>query len=101
MNSNNKSNPDPNPFPWSIGWRAFFLGYSLGDCTKFENTTEDFSNFNNMEEPHKELDTVVKKPMQEELKTIIPNHVRGAMSVNILRRAMNLADFNDAGHRAK
>ena len=33
---NSKSNP--NPFPWGIGWREFFLGCSLGDRKKFEHT---------------------------------------------------------------
>ena len=34
-----------NPFPWGIGWRAFFLWWTAGDRTKFENTMEVCSNF--------------------------------------------------------
>ena len=83
MNSSNNSNPIPNPFPWGIGWRAFFLGCSLGDRTKFENTMEVSSNFSSMEDLHKESDIVVKKATPEELKTLIPDPAKGTMSVDI------------------
>ena len=46
MSSSSSSNA--NPFPWGIGWRAFFLGWSVGDQTKFENTIEVCSNFGSM-----------------------------------------------------
>ncbi|KAE8768928.1 Chitinase domain-containing protein 1 [Hordeum vulgare] len=101
MNYVNKSDPNPNPFPWGIRWRAFFLGCSLGDRAKFENTMEVCSNFSNMEELHKESDVVVKKATPQELKTVIREQAKGAMSVDILRWAMNQADSRDAGQRAK
>lgn len=84
MNSDNNSNPNPNPFPLGIGWRAFFLGCSLDDRAKFETTMKVFSNFSSMEEMHKESDAVVKKVTSEELKTLIPDPTKGAMSVDIL-----------------
>ncbi|KAE8801456.1 Chitinase domain-containing protein 1 [Hordeum vulgare] len=77
------SNPIPNSFPWGIRWRAFLLGCSLDDCTKFENTMEVCSNFSSMEELHKESRDVVKKATSEELKTLIPHPSKGAMSVDI------------------
>ena len=46
MSSSSSSNA--NPFPWGIGWRAFFLGWTAGDRTKFENTMEVCSNFGSM-----------------------------------------------------
>ncbi|KAE8818227.1 Chitinase domain-containing protein 1 [Hordeum vulgare] len=105
MNSDNKLNldpvPIPNSFPWGIGWRALFLGCSLDDHTKFDNTMELCSNFSNMEELHKESDAMMKKAMPEELKTLIPDPAKRDMSVDILRWAMNQVDSNDAGHRAK
>ncbi|KAE8791579.1 Chitinase domain-containing protein 1 [Hordeum vulgare] len=105
MNASNKStlnpNPIPNPFSWGIGWMTFFLGCSLGDRIKFENTMQVCSNFSNMKELHKSQDTVVKKATPEELETLIPDPAKGAMSVDILRWAMNQADSSDAGQRAK
>ena len=71
MNSSRNSNPIPNPFPWGIGWRAFFLGCSLGDRTKFENTMEVCSNFTSIEDMQKEADVVVKKATTKELRTLI------------------------------
>ena len=62
-------NSNPNPFPWGIGWRAFFLGCSLGDRNKFENTMEVCSNFTSIEDMQKEADVVVKKATAKELKT--------------------------------
>ena len=59
MNSN--SNTNPNPFPWGIGWRAFFLGCSLGDRNKFEHTMEVCSNFSGIDAMHKEYDAVMKR----------------------------------------
>ena len=59
------------------------------------------SNFSSMEELHKESDAVVKKATLEELKTLIPDLAKGAMSVDILRWPMNQAEFDDAGQRAK
>ena len=79
------SNSNHNPFPWGIGWRAFFLGCSLGDRAKFENTMEVCSNFSSIEDMHKEAYSVVKKATAEELKTLIPDPAKGAMSVDILR----------------
>lgn len=40
------------------------------------------SNFTNMEEVRKEADIMVKKATSDELKTLIPEPARGAMSVN-------------------
>ena len=71
MNSSSNSNPIPNPFPWGIGWRDFFLGCSLGDRTKFENTMEVCSNFTSIEDMHKEANVLVKKAMMEKLNTLI------------------------------
>ncbi|KAE8776072.1 hypothetical protein D1007_51353 [Hordeum vulgare] len=93
MNSNNKWNPNPNSFPKDIGWRDLFLGCSLIDRTKFENTIKACSNFSNMEELHKELDTVMKKAT--------PKEYNGGMSVDILHWAMNHTDFSKVGQRAK
>ncbi|KAE8777240.1 Chitinase domain-containing protein 1 [Hordeum vulgare] len=59
------------------------------------------SNFSSMEELHKESDIVVKKATPEELKTLIPDPAKGAMSVAILRWVMNQADSSDARQRAK
>ena len=80
---------NPNPFPWGMGWRAFFLGCSLSDRTKFENTMEVCSNFSNIEEEQKKIDAVVKKATAKEFNTLIPDPAKGAMSVDILRWAMN------------
>ena len=55
------------------------------------------SNFSNMKEFNKESNAVVKKATPEELKTLIPDPVKGAMSVDILRSAMNQAESGDAG----
>ncbi|KAI4991232.1 hypothetical protein ZWY2020_039603 [Hordeum vulgare] len=96
-----EQNSNPNPFPWGTSSRAFFLGCSLGDHTKFENTMEVCLNFSNMEELHKESNDVVKKATSEELKTLIPGLVKGAMLVDILRWAMNEAGSSDAEQRAK
>ena len=90
------SNSNPNPFPWGIGWRAFFLGCSLGDRKKFEHTMEVYSNFNNIDDMHKEADAVMKKATPDELKTLVSDLAKGAMSVDILRWAMNQADSGDA-----
>jgi hypothetical protein len=49
---------------------------------------------------HKEADAVVKKATAEELKTLIPDPVKGTMLVDILRWAMHQGDSNDAGQRA-
>ncbi|KAE8816862.1 Chitinase domain-containing protein 1 [Hordeum vulgare] len=59
------------------------------------------SNFSGMEDMHKESDIVVKKATPEELKALIPDIPKGAMSVDLLRWAMNLADFGDARPRDK
>lgn len=66
-------NPISNPFPWGIGWRAFFLGCSLGDRTKFVKTMEVCSQFTSIGEMHKEADVVAMKATKEELKTMIPD----------------------------
>lgn len=75
-------NSNPNPFPWGMGWRAFFLGCSLSDRVKFEDTMEVRSNFTSMEEVHKEADAVVKKATTKELK-MIPDPTKGTMSVRL------------------
>ncbi|KAE8810471.1 Chitinase domain-containing protein 1 [Hordeum vulgare] len=59
------------------------------------------SNFTGMEKVHKEADVVVKKTMAKELKTLIPDLVKGAMSVGILRWAMNQPNSGNARQRAK
>ncbi|KAI4970761.1 hypothetical protein ZWY2020_001675 [Hordeum vulgare] len=103
MNSGNNPCPNPNPipkpFPWGSGWRALFLGCSLADRPKFENTTEVCSYFKSMEELHKEAGAVVKKATTEELKILIPDPMKGALLVDILRWAMNQADSDDSGQR--
>ncbi|KAE8787002.1 Chitinase domain-containing protein 1 [Hordeum vulgare] len=95
------SNSIPNPFLWGMGWRALFLGCSLGDPAKFENTMEVYSNFTSMAEVHKEADAMVKKGTTKDLKMIIPEPVKGAMSVDILLWAMNQVNSGDARQRAK
>jgi hypothetical protein len=59
------------------------------------------SNFSSIEDMHREAYAVVKKATLEELKTLIPDPAKGAMSVDILRWAMNQADSGDAGQRAR
>ena len=49
------------------------------------------SDFTSIEDMHKEADVVVKKATTKELKMLIPNPVKGAMSIDILRRAKNEA----------
>ena len=83
MSSSSSSNA--NPFPWGIGWRAFFLGWSAGDRTKFENTMEVCSNFGSMPDMQKESDVVLMRATAQELKTLIPDPAKGAMAVDILR----------------
>ncbi|KAE8781498.1 Chitinase domain-containing protein 1 [Hordeum vulgare] len=73
-------------------WRAVFLGCSLADGAEFEDTMKVCSNLSSMEEVHKKAVVVVKKAMAKELKTLILGPSKGAMSVNILRWAMNHAD---------
>ena len=90
-----------NPFHWDIGWRTFFLGCSLGDCKKFEHAMEVCSNFSNIDDIHKEADIVMKKATSDKLKTLIPDPAKGAMSVDILRWAMNQANSGDTGQRAR
>ena len=43
------------------------------------------SNFTSIEDMHKEAYAMVKKAMVEDLKTLIPNPMKGAMLVDILR----------------
>ncbi|KAE8784177.1 Chitinase domain-containing protein 1 [Hordeum vulgare] len=90
------SNSNPNPFPSGMGWTEIFLGCSLGDRAKFEHTMEVCSNFTNTVEVHKEADAMVKKATIKELKTLIPDPTKGAMSLDMLRFAMNQANFDDA-----
>ena len=90
-------NSNPNPFPWGIGWRAFFLKCSLGAPVKLENTMEVCSNFSSIKDMHKEADAVIKKATLDELKTLISGPDKGAMSVYILCWAMNQADSGDTG----
>ena len=78
------SNSNSNPFPWGIGWRAFFLGCSLGDRKKFEHTMEVCSKFSNIDDMHKEADAVMKKATPDELKTLISDPARGDVSGHIL-----------------
>nr|XP_020182262.1 uncharacterized protein LOC109767937 [Aegilops tauschii subsp. strangulata] len=99
MSSSSSSNA--NPFPWGIGWRAFFLGWSAGDRTKFENTMEVCSNFGFMPDMQKESNAVLMKATAEELKTLILDLVKGAMAVDIIRWAMNQAVSLDAKQRKK
>ncbi|KAE8795575.1 Chitinase domain-containing protein 1 [Hordeum vulgare] len=80
---------------------AFFHGCSLGDCAKFEDTMKVCSNFTSMEEVHNESDAVVKKATTKELKTLIPDPAKGAISVDVLRSTMNQANPEDARQRAK
>ncbi|KAI4994329.1 hypothetical protein ZWY2020_029377 [Hordeum vulgare] len=95
------SNSNANPFPWGIGWRTFFLGWSTGDRTKFENTMEVCSNFGSMPDMHKESDAVLMRATAQELKTLIPNPAKGAMAVDIIRWAMNQAVSDDAKQRKR
>ena len=99
MSSSSSSNA--NPFPWGIGWRAFFLGWSAGDRTKFENTMEVCSNFGSMPDMQNESNAVLMKATKEELKTLIPDPAKGAMAVDIIRWAMNQAVSDDAKQRKK
>lgn len=101
MNSSSNSNPIPNHFPWGIGSRPFFLGCSLGDCTKFEKTMEVCSNFTSMADMQRESDAMVKKATADELKTLIPDPTKDTMLVNILRWAMNQAKSGDARQRSR
>ena len=99
MSSSSSSNG--NPFPRGIGWRAFFLGWTAADRTKFENTMEVCSNFGSMADMQNESNAVVMKATKEELKTLIPDPAKGAMAVDIIRWAMNQAVSNDAKRRKK
>ena len=99
MSSSSSSNA--NPFPWGIGWRAFFLGWTVGDRTKFENTMEVCSNFGSMPEMENESNEVLMKASKEELKTLIPDPAKGAMAVDIIRWAMNQAVSDDGKQRKK
>ncbi|KAE8805582.1 hypothetical protein D1007_18248 [Hordeum vulgare] len=74
-------NSNPNHFPKGIGWRAFFLGCSLSDRTKFKNTMEVYSNFTRTNDKHKGEHIMVKKATVEELKTMIDDLVKGAMTL--------------------
>ena len=99
MSSSSSSNA--NPLPWGIGWRAFFLGWTDGEWTKFENTMEVCSNFGSMPGMPKESDAVLTRATAQELKTLIPDPAKGAMAVNIVRWAMNQAVSDDAKQRKK
>ncbi|KAE8783029.1 Chitinase domain-containing protein 1 [Hordeum vulgare] len=99
MSSSSSSNA--NPFPWGIGWRAFFLGRSNGDRTKFENTMKLCSNFGSMPNMEKESDVVLMRATAQEFKMLIPNPAKGAMAVNIIRWAINRAAFDDAKQRKR
>lgn len=59
-----------------------------------------FSNFTSMD-MDKEVDVVVKKAMVEELKKTIPDRVKGSMSLDILRWAMDQAESSNPAHRAR
>lgn len=85
------------PFPWGIRWRALFLGLSLSDHTKFENTMEVFSNFSSMQDMRKEAIFVVKKATSKEQETMILDLVKDDQSTNIMHWAMNRADSRYAG----
>ena len=80
---------NPNPFSWGIGWRAFILGASQGDFTRFKNTMEVCSNFTSIQEMRQEGIDVVMRSTPEERKTMIPDPVKAAQSVDILRWAMD------------
>ena len=95
------SNFNPNPFPWGIGWRAFFLGCSLSDRKKFKYTMEVCSNFSNIDDMHKKAGVVMKKATPDELKTLIPDPAKGTISADILRWAINQADSGDTRQRAR
>ncbi|EMS45333.1 hypothetical protein TRIUR3_35028 [Triticum urartu] len=95
------SNSNPNPFPWGIGWRAFFLWCSLGDRKKFEQTMEVCSNFSSCDDMHKEADVVLKKATPDELKTLVPDPAEGAMLADNLCWAMNQANSGDGRQRAR
>ena len=99
MSSSSSSNGKP--FPWGIGWRAFFLGWTAGDRTKFENTMEVCSNFGSMPDMQKESNAVLMWATAQELKTLIPDMQKGAMAVDIIRWAMNQAVSDDAKQRKK
>ena len=94
-------NSNSNPFPWGIGWRAFFLGCLLSDLRKFKNTMEVCWNLSSIDDMHKKADAVMKKATPDELKTLVPYPAKGAMSVDILRWAMNQADSDEARQWAK
>ena len=74
-------NPSPTPSPGALDGGLSFLD---GDRTKFAKIMEMFSQFTSIEEMHKEADIVVMKVTKEELKTMIPDLVKGTMSVDIL-----------------
>ncbi|KAE8799436.1 Chitinase domain-containing protein 1 [Hordeum vulgare] len=95
------SSSNASPFPWGIGWRAFFLGWSTGDRIKFENTMEVCSNFSSMPYMQKEYYAVIVRAIAQELKTLIPNPAKGAMAIDIIRWAMNQAIFDDAKQRKR
>jgi len=99
MSSSSSSNA--NPFPWGIGWRAFFLGWSAGDRTKFESTMEVCSNFGSMPDMQNKSNAVLMKATKEELKTLIPDPAKGVMAVEIIRWATNQAVSDDATQRKK
>ncbi|KAE8785720.1 40S ribosomal protein S5-1 [Hordeum vulgare] len=77
-------------------YQAFFLGCSLDDRTKFKNTIKVCSNFNSIEDVHKEANDVMNKETAKELKTLISHPSKGVRSVDILRWAMNRANYSDA-----
>lgn len=99
MSSSSSSNE--NPLPWGIDWRTFFLGWSNGDRTKFENTMEVCSNFGSMHDMQKETDVVLMRATAQELKMLIPNPAKGAMAVHIIRWAMNQVVSDDAKQRKR
>lgn len=72
-------NSNPNPFPWGIRWRIFFLGCSLGDRKKFEHTMEVCLNFSSIDDMHKEVDTVMKKATLDEVRELILDPAKGAV----------------------
>ncbi|KAE8804590.1 Chitinase domain-containing protein 1 [Hordeum vulgare] len=95
------SSSNANPFPWGIGWRAFFLGWLNGDRTQFENTMEVCSNFGSMPDMQQEFDAMLMRATAQELKMLIPNPLKGAMAVDIIRWAMNQAASDDAKQRKR
>ena len=95
------SSSNANPFPWGIGWRAFFLEWLASGRTKFENTMEVCSNFGSMREIQNESDAVLMRATSQELKTVIPDPAKGAMAVDIICWAMNQAVSGDAKQRKK